>query len=217
MTADGLGLAAAGENVRLVLVRHGQTPSNVRGAMDTVPPGPGLTKAGGNQAEELAERLSEEKVLAIHASRALRAQETAEPLAIRHGMPVEVVEGIHEIYVGELEGSAEVAARRQFEDVYASWHAGKIDEPMPGGETGRQAMTRFLDAAGELLSGITAGTIVVVSHGAILRLVAGHLAPEVDSMRANSSYMPNTGIIALEPADTATGWHHVHWDGLEGD
>lgn len=214
MTASEITLPAGGTGVRLVLARHGQTPSNVRKALDTLPPGPGLTEAGTNQAAELAERLSDEKVVAIHASRAVRAQETAEPLAIRHGMSVDVVDGIHEIHVGELEGSSDTAARRQFEDVYASWHAGSIDTPMPGGETGRQALTRFLAATGELLSDVTAGTVVVVSHGAILRLVAGCLAVGVDSKRVNSAYLPNAGIITLEPADTATGWRHVHWEGL---
>ena len=29
--------------MRLVLIRHGQTPSNVCGLLDTAPPGPGLT------------------------------------------------------------------------------------------------------------------------------------------------------------------------------
>ncbi|RCW47320.1 putative phosphoglycerate mutase [Halopolyspora algeriensis] len=214
MTASELLLPIGSAGVRLVLARHGQTPSNVRKVMDTLPPGPGLTEAGRSQAEGLAERLSAEKVVSIHASRAVRAQETAEPLARRHGIPVDVVDGIHEVRVGELEGSGDAAARRQFEDVYASWHAGRIDEPMPGGETGRQALTRFLAATGELLSDVTAGTVVMVSHGAILRLVAGHLAADVDSTRANSAFLPNAGIIVLEPAETATGWRHVQWEGL---
>jgi release factor glutamine methyltransferase len=36
--------------VRLLLIRHGQTPSNVLGLLDTAPPGPGLTDLGVEQA-----------------------------------------------------------------------------------------------------------------------------------------------------------------------
>ena len=30
--------------MRILFVRHGQTPANVRGLLDTAAPGPGLTK-----------------------------------------------------------------------------------------------------------------------------------------------------------------------------
>lgn len=216
MTANGLGLTAHGAGVRLVLARHGQTESNLRHALDTLPPGPGLTEQGRRQASELADRLAEEKVLSVTASRALRAQETAGPLARRHGLVVEIGEGMQEVYVGELEGRADASARQRFDDVYASWHFGKLDEPMPGGETGRQALTRFFAAARQTMNGTTAGSIVLVSHGAMLRLVAGHLAHNVDGVRANSTYLPNTGTIVLEPHSASpTGWHCVHWDGLD--
>ena len=36
--------------MRLLLVRHGQTPSNVAGLLDTALPGPGLTALGTRQA-----------------------------------------------------------------------------------------------------------------------------------------------------------------------
>ena len=40
--------------LRLVLVRHGRTPSNVRHRLDTALPGPGLDELGHAQAEEVA-------------------------------------------------------------------------------------------------------------------------------------------------------------------
>src|SRR5437763_9399853 len=99
---------------------------------------------------------------------------------------------MQEVYDGELEGPTEALARQRFDDVYAGWHFGKLDEPMPGGETGRQALTRFFAAARQTMNGTTAGSIVLVSHGAMLWLVAGHLAHNVDAVPANSSYLPNT-------------------------
>lgn len=214
MSSDGLALPAAAEGVRLVLARHGQTPSNLRMVLDTVPPGPGLTEDGHQQARDLAERLANEKVVSVTASRALRAQQTALPLANRHGLAVNVIDGTHEIYVGDLEGLGDDTARTRFEAVYAQWHAGEIDASMPGGETGRQALARFLAAARQAVDGVSAGSVVLVSHGAMLRLVAGRLAPNVSG--ANAAYLPNTGLIALETTrESPTGWHCVSWDGLD--
>lgn len=215
MSPGEFSLAPAGEGVRLVLARHGQTPSNVAHLMDTVPPGPGLTELGGSQAAALAERLAGEKVRAVHASRATRAQETAAPVAARHDVPVEVVDGLHEVFVGDLEGSGGGESRERFEQVYRAWHLGDLDAAMPGGETGRQALGRFFDAATGVLDGVDVGTVVLVSHGAMVRLVARQLVDGLDGALTNAAYLPNAGTITLEAADTPTGWACLQWDGLD--
>lgn len=215
MTA-GPTLTPAGEGVRLVLARHGQTPSNVGHVLDTLPPGPGLTELGREQASGLAERLAGEPLRSIHASLAVRAQQTAAPLAMRHGLDVTVIDGVQEVFVGDLEGLGGDGPRQQFESVYGRWLAGAVDESMPGGETGRQALDRFLDAAKQTVDGVESGAVALVSHGAMLRLVAGHLAANVPGRDANGAYLPNAGTITLV-SDFAvpTGWRCVQWDGLD--
>ncbi|MGI8309359.1 histidine phosphatase family protein [Saccharopolyspora hattusasensis] len=201
--------------LRLILARHGQTLANVRQELDTLPPGPGLTELGERQAARLAERLAGEKIISIHASRALRAQQTAQPLAQRHRLPVEIVEGTHEIYVGELEGRGDSEALRVFDDVYESWHEGRIDIPMPDGETGREALTRFVGGARSAIDGAGDGAVALVSHGAMLRLAACAIAANVDAAHANARHLPNTGVIVLEAdPDVRTGWRCLSWDGL---
>lgn len=44
--------------MRLLLVRHGETPSNVDRLLDTAVPGPGLTRLGERQAAALPEALA---------------------------------------------------------------------------------------------------------------------------------------------------------------
>ena len=44
-----IALEPGADGQRLVLVRHGQTPSNVAGVLDTALPGPGLTEEGQQQ------------------------------------------------------------------------------------------------------------------------------------------------------------------------
>ncbi len=209
------GLTASGGAIRLVLARHGETPSNLARVLDTVPPGPGLTDAGLAQAEALAERFGEEKLVALHASRALRAQQTAAPLAEQVGLDVAVADDLHEIYVGDLEGRGDDESRAIFDATYSSWHHGRLDERLPGGETGREALDRFCGAAQRIVDAATDGVVVIVSHGAMLRLVANLLVDEVDGARADASYLPNTGAIALDAAlDAPTGWRCHTWDGL---
>jgi probable phosphoglycerate mutase len=67
--------------VRLLLIRHGQTPHNVTGALDTAFPGAGLTALGEAQARALPTALSGETISAIYASPLVRTQLTATPLA----------------------------------------------------------------------------------------------------------------------------------------
>ncbi len=70
--------------LRLVLVRHGQTTANALGVLDTRLPGHPLTEHGHQQAADLAQRLAGEPVVGVYASRALRACQTAQPIAARH-------------------------------------------------------------------------------------------------------------------------------------
>ncbi|MCU1510800.1 MAG: histidine phosphatase, partial [Arthrobacter sp.] len=54
--------------MRLLLIRHGQTPGNVLGQLDTAHPGPGLTELGERQAAALARSLTNEQIDLLYAS-----------------------------------------------------------------------------------------------------------------------------------------------------
>lgn len=196
---------------RVILARHGQTDANVRMAIDSAPPGGPLTEQGQRQAAELAEALSDEKFTAVYASTALRAQQTAKPLAEQHNLDVQVVDGIQEVFVGDLEGNTDIESLRTFADVFGSWADGDLDRPMPGGESGRQAIDRFTAA----LKDMRGDTVVVISHGAMLRLVTPTLADNLTTLAGELSLLPNTARIVLEE-DPATrgGWHCVEWAGV---
>ncbi len=64
--------------MRLLLVRHGETPSNVHHLLDTAVPGPALTELGEAQAAALPEALAGEVIEAVYASPLLRARLTAD-------------------------------------------------------------------------------------------------------------------------------------------
>jgi len=200
--------------LRLHLVRHGQTPSNVHMALDSKPPGPPLTEEGQRQAAELAAALATEPVVAVYASTAVRAQQTAAPVAAAHGLSVQVVEGVHEVSVGDLEGRNDREALERFFAVYSAWADGRLDVPMPGGETGRQVLDRFTGVVERIYREHQDGVVVLVSHGAAVRLAAHHLA-DVEPELTKHALVPNTGQVVLE-ADhgSPARWRCLEWTGV---
>lgn len=203
---------------RLFLVRHGQTPANVRKVLDTRPPGPPLTEEGRAQAAALAADLATEPVAAVYASAATRAQETAAAVATRHGKEVTVLAGVHEVDVGDLEGLTGVAPLTHFHEIYSDWLAGNLGRGIPGGESGQDVLDRFLPVVSRIRERHADGVAVLVSHGAAIRLAAAQLAGNVSEEAANSVLLPNTGRIVLEiDGGEPSGWRCLEWTGITVD
>lgn len=199
--------------MKLMLVRHGETASNLKMALDSLPPGPPLTDLGQEQANVLAEALADEPIAAIYASTAVRAQQTAAPVAARHRMAAQVVEGVQEIFCGDLEGRSDREAYGVFVKTATAWMEGDLDLALPGGESGRQVLGRYLATVDEITKDVTGGTVVLVSHGGSIRLAALALAPNVRTSLAEGGLLPNTGRIVLE--SDGTGWRCTAWSGVD--
>jgi probable phosphoglycerate mutase len=199
--------------LRLLLVRHGQTPANVQRALDSKPPGAPLTDEGHQQAVAFAESIATEPVVAVYASTATRAQETAAPIAGVHGLRVQVIDGVQETYVGDLEGLATDDSLTEFLGVFERWTSDDLTARMPGGESGAEIQQRFLHAVGTIQQRHPDGLVVLVSHGAVIRLAAEWLASNIDGRVADIGVLPNTGHVLLE-ADGET-WRCLEWTGLD--
>lgn len=193
---------------RLILARHGRTASNVTHTMDSRPPGGPLDELGLVQAAELGLRLADEPVTAVYASRATRAQQTAAPVAAAPELDVMVLDGVQEVFVGDLEGRADADARDRFDAVYEAWAAGDLEASLPGGESAHAVIARFRPVVERITAGAP-GTVVLVSHGAAIRVVAGALLGD----RALTSYVGNAGVVVLVAA--GGGWGLEHWDEVE--
>jgi broad specificity phosphatase PhoE len=196
--------------VRLVMVRHGETAANVQHMLDTRPPGLPLNERGQAQAVALGERLASDPITAVHASVALRARQTAAPVAAVHGLDVQVADGVHEVFCGELEGRSGRVALESFMAVYEAWWTGDLDARLPGGESAHDVRNRFLPTLHRILDGAS-GDVVLVSHGAAIRLAAAALLGDT----AETRFLPNTGLVVLRPDDKAPdngAWALEHWD-----
>ncbi|GLZ32563.1 phosphoglycerate mutase [Lentzea sp. NBRC 105346] len=192
----------------MLLVRHGETASNIARVLDTVPPGPPLTELGHKQARELADALADEDISAVYASVALRTQQTAAPTAERFGLPVQVLSGVHEIQVGDYEGMNSTEAYRAYLHTVVAWAEGRLDVAFPNGESGQQVLDRFLPAVRSIEQD---GTVVLVTHGGSGRMAALALASNVPAELAEN-LLPNTGVVVLETA--GDGYRCTSWAGV---
>lgn len=209
------GPAPRGQAVtgRLILVRHGQSHANVQRRLDTRPPGAELTDLGVQQAQTFARSRAHPPGLLLH-SVARRAAQTAGAIgAALVVAPVEV-DGIHEVQAGELEDRDDDAAIAEFNTVYQRWHEGDLNAAMPGGESGREVLDRYLPVITELRLRYLddrdwSQDIVVVSHGAAIRLAAATLAG-VDGSFVLDHHLANTEAVTLAPI-TDGRWSCVQW------
>ncbi len=199
--------------MRLILIRHGQTPANVRGELETRVPGPGLTGLGEQQAQALPDQLAGRDIDAIFVSCLVRTHATAAPLAAARGLrPVELA-GLREIEAGDLEGRRDRAAVEQYHDTFAAWVAGRTSVSVPGAPDGEAFFARYDGAVREVAPWLTrTGVAVVVSHGAAIRTWAGSRADNLDADFVAARPLDNTGVVELE-GDPDGGWRCVVWAG----
>jgi broad specificity phosphatase PhoE len=196
--------------MRLLLLRHGQTPSNVRGLLDTAVPGPGLTPLGEKQAAAVPDVLRDREIGAIAVSSMIRTSFTAAPLAKDRGIEPVKLPGLREIEAGHLEMADAHEAHLSYLDTLFAWARGDVSRPMPGGPDGRAFLQRYDDAIAQLAAQ-GADSVVAVSHGAAIRAWAAARVGGVDVDHAERTPLANTGAVEVE-GDPEVGWRLVAWN-----
>jgi len=198
---------------RLILVRHGQSLGNLERRLDTRPPGAELTDLGREQARKFARSLRDSPGLLLH-STARRAAQTAHEISAECAVLPSEVDAIYEVQAGHLENRGDDDAIAEFNGVYQRWLEGELDVSMPGGECGNDVLDRYLP----VLTGLRlrylddddwTGDIVVVSHGAAIRLACATLAG-VDGSFVLDHHLANTEAVVLVPI-TDGRWSCVQW------
>jgi len=120
--------------MRLILVRHGATDWNqqrrVQGLSNL-----GLNDTGKRQAEALAQALKNERVDAIYTSPLRRAQETARAISRFHQVEIEILDGLKELDVGEVDGMTYEDMRIHHSEFFTKWMADFTSVRLPGGGT----------------------------------------------------------------------------------
>ena len=182
-------------------MRHGQTPSNVEGSLDTALPGAGLTELGLRQAEAAAAVLAEAGVETVFASTLTRTQLTAAPLANRLGVRTRVVDGFREIDAGHLEMRSDREAIEAYAFGAFEWLGGRLEHTLEGSISGHRFLERYDAALAEVMA-TGAAAAAVFSHGAAIRVWTALRAVNPPTEYVS---MPNTAAITIE-GDPDAGW-----------
>ena len=157
-------------------VRHGESEGNAARVFTGQTDSP-LTPRGREQAEAVADELAKVKFDRIISSDLSRTRDTAEMIAKRHGLPVEVMPELREINVGDMTGKTFDETRglpNWNDDGFISW---------PGGENLDQVLARTLRAIDRLRRESPGKTILVVGHGGANRILLSHflgILPKLD-------------------------------------
>ena len=157
----------------LYLVRHGETDWNaarrIQGRTD-IP----LNELGREQAATTGRLLARRSWDGLVSSPLIRAFETAQIIGAEIGIDtIETLEAIAERNYGEAEGLDYERIERMFPG----------DTPVPGRETHQQVADRVLPALLKLASGRPGESLIVVSHGGVIRSVLNAVDPGVSHGR----------------------------------
>lgn len=159
------------EATEILLIRHGETAWNavkrLQGHLD-IP----LNEEGERQAAALGEWLRDEPLHAIVSSDLQRAQQTAQAIGQRQGVPVQIDAGLRERCYGAFEGLNYSDIGQHYPEAYASWQAREIDFVFPPGErvgeSTRQFQARTMSAILRHAQQYRGRKIALVAHGGVL-------------------------------------------------
>lgn len=155
---------------RVFLARHGETGLNtaglIRGRLN-----PSLTPFGLRQARALGEALARANLRLIVASPLVRAVQTAQAVADKAHLMVEIDERLNDRDYGQWAGSSLV-------DVERKW--GSIDDA-PGVESPGEVRDRAIEAFYDIGERIEGGPALIVSHDAVNRSLLVTLDSGLDS------------------------------------
>jgi len=145
-------------------------------------PGIHLNDAGRHQADALAERLAGVRLDAIYSSPLERARETAECLARRAALPIEVREELGELDFGAWTGMnfQQLAS----DDRWRRFNTMRGRTRIPGGELMLEVQARVVSLAELARERFPNGRVSFVTHADVLRgLLAHYLGIPLDLMQ----------------------------------
>jgi broad specificity phosphatase PhoE len=171
---DALGALPAlhSGSLRVYLVRHGQSLSNLDPAPDLPPERlDHLTELGTRQAEAVGQALLGRHVSSVYSSPASRARETAEAVARGLGIGAPSVEArLRPMELGHAADGRTLAWKERV----AEWEAGRDTSPAGG-----ESMEQVGDRVGQLVKALArsrrGASVVFVAHGEVIGAYLGRV------------------------------------------
>ncbi|MFC1627311.1 histidine phosphatase family protein [Patescibacteria group bacterium] len=163
----------------IYLVRHGETDWNKKGILQGHK-NPKLNPTGIQQAQKVAKRLKNIKFDAAYSSDLSRAKQTAEIIVLEHELAVVTRKAIREQSMGKYEGVKRSIFRKELKDLLEKIQAMSDEERFKfkrphGIESHEKVVERFIRFLREIAVAHPNKTILVVSHGGLMKFFLRHL------------------------------------------
>lgn len=160
--------------MQIVLTRHGQVegidPPRFRGRMELE-----LTEAGRRQAKALGSAIARQfKPDAVLTSPLKRCRETGAEIAQACALPSSVLPGIDDFDYGQWQWKTHAQAQAEHPHEFALWKKAPQWMRFPGGESLQDVAARTADALRGLWSEYRDGTVVLVAHDSVNRVILLH-------------------------------------------
>ena len=158
----------------ILLVRHGQTNSNVNGFYmgwsDE-----DLNETGYTQVRLLSSRLADLPIASVYTSPLRRAYNTAVILAEPHKLDLKVLDDLTEIRLGDWQGLHIDEIKRRWPELWQQSRVDPSEITMPSGESFRQVTERAVRVF-EVVVGANLGKqAVIVTHDIVVRVLVAHV------------------------------------------
>ena len=132
----------------------------------------GLNAEGRRQAEATAQQLASEPIRQVISSPRQRARQTAEPIAVAHGLSISIAPQIDEHDAGLWEAQEFETLKR--DSRWRLWNEKRAEACPPGGESMRELQIRILSYLDRLSEQYPNETVVLVSHAEPIRAALLH-------------------------------------------
>ncbi|MFZ6034599.1 MAG: histidine phosphatase family protein [Patescibacteria group bacterium] len=165
---------AKNQYCEIYVVRHGQTDWNVKsiiqGQSDIE-----LNKTGVLQAEDLSKKLTNVKFDAVFSSDLMRAKRTAEIIVLEKQLAVKTTQALRERYFGPFEGKDWRQYDREIVALLKKYRKVGYDQKKARMETDESMIGRVIPFLREVAVGYPDKTVLIVSHGGLMRALLIHL------------------------------------------
>jgi broad specificity phosphatase PhoE len=180
------------------LVRHGEVAGNAGDKLAFVGWGDlELTERGVLQSQAVAEYLQSEKIGAVYSSDLQRARITAERIAEKHSLSVNIDRDLREVNYGQWESLGEAELMQDWREHWLARQSDPWNVVPPAGESYAQMWARFLPKWQNMVRTHDGESVVFVGHNGLIRMLVCHLlgAPFENFKRVHVS---NCGVSRVE-------------------
>src|SRR5262249_9225907 len=121
--------------------------------------------------ERVAQMLGSEHAAVIYTSPRRRTMESARILGAVLNAPIQVVAELREIDFGDFEGLSYDEIANRYPELYREWMDAPTKIRFPNGECEAQVRERALRAFEGICRQCEGKTVVIVSHGGVIRII----------------------------------------------